>query len=185
MKKAGHTEILRDVNANITVPRNGGQVLHETAAGPPATDFGQGVHEMSTNPGATDAGPRTGAGYLLELELARERTRIRKLEEEQNAWKQGKKKLTEKVIAQCSAFADVYLQLPPEVVEPPNRSTTSLERYVGLRNQILELEAEVEVGVEVEVKVMEMSLLHRRVLTLLPILGPSNSSTVSFQFSAT
>ena len=131
MKKAEHTEILKDANANIAGVRNGGEVLHETGASPPATDFGQGVHEMSINPGATDAGPRTGAGYLLELELARERTRIRKLEEEQNAWKQEKKKLTEKVIAQCSAFADVYSQLPPEVVEPANRSTTSLERYRG------------------------------------------------------
>ena len=131
MKKAEHTEILKDADANIAGVRNGGEVLHETGASPPATDFGQGVHEMSINPGATDAGPRTGAGYLLELELARERTRIRKLEEEQNVWKQEKKKLTEKVIAQCSAFADVYSQLPPEVVEPPNRSTTSLERYRG------------------------------------------------------
>jgi hypothetical protein len=131
MKKAGQTEILKDANANIAGVRNGGEVLRETGASPPATDFGQGVHEMSINPSATDAGPRTGAGYLLELELARERTRIRKLEEEQNAWKQEKKKLTEKVIAQCSAFADVYSQLPPEVVEPPNRSTTSLERYRG------------------------------------------------------
>jgi hypothetical protein len=112
MKKAGHTEILRDVNANIIGARNGGQVSHETATSLPATDFGQGAHEMSTNPGATDAGPRTGAGHLFELDLTRERTRIWKLEE--------KKKLAEKVIEQCSAFADVYSQLPPEVLEPPN-----------------------------------------------------------------
>ncbi len=150
MKKAGHTEILRDVIANITGARNGGQVSYETATSPPATGFGQDVHEMSTSSSTADAGPRPGAGYLLELELARERIRIRKLEEAQNAWKQEKKKLPEKVIAQCSAFADVDSQLPPEVVEPPARPTTSPEKYVDLRDRNLELEA------EVEVKVMEI-----------------------------
>jgi hypothetical protein len=89
-----------------------------------------GVHELLTNPRNSDSGPPKAK---LQLELAREITRIRELEEQQTEWKR-EKDLMETRRAQTFLFghtADVYSQLPPDFVGHTTHPVRSVAKYHG------------------------------------------------------